>query len=157
DLADDRRSLRVDLEASRRCVFDITDCGPRVDRDSVCNRALLGALETSPRPLAHVLREDKDDARLKFALWRCPVGRRVGRVDRSACLLNSAQQTEGVLRVAGQAIEPRDDQTPGLLRLDASKGLLQARAIELAARLVEIGQDGADSQAMLGCELPRTL
>src|SRR5262245_10626442 len=58
-----------------------------------------------------------------------------------------------VLRVPGEPVQPGDDHSPRATALDAREGLLQPRTVELAAGLVQVGQDSPELQALLSRQL----
>ena len=67
----------------------------------------------------------------------------------AAGLRDPAHEAVRVLGVSRQTVEPRDDDPARLAALDAAQRLVQSGAVELAARLVEVGgQHLADSEAV---------
>src|SRR5262245_5720090 len=58
-----------------------------------------------------------------------------------------------VLRVPGEPVQPGDDDPAALAALDPPECLLEPGTVELAARLVQVGQDVPEPQALLTGQL----
>lgn len=147
----DRCGQRVRFEASV-VALPVADSDTVGDRDAVLDGALLRPLETGTRSLTNVGGELEQDARLQTAFGGRPVGGSIGRVNLSACVSDSSDECVSVLAVAGESVEPRDDDTGGLTTFDAGKSFLQSGALPLATGLVKVDDYLPDFELLSGGE-----
>lgn len=149
DLGNERRGTRVGHERTAllpRIAERRTPC--EVNSPSDCSR--VRDLEVFRRPLAFHLRDGREDAQDEIGrpapLLACVHSLSDGD-EVAACLLDAFELRVDFDTRPAEAVEVRDDDPSRLAAFDAPKRLLDAGAVEVAARAVEVSVDAVDRVA----------